>query len=249
MLIIVWIHYNYKRTNISRLILCLLVIMQFLTFARLPFVFTLGYFAFYYCKAINSKLIKAMGVCIAAIVTTILITILINNFFNVGLNYFENEAENTIRLYSLSKAGEIIKDNGFFGVGIGRFGDRASVLYNSDIYYKYSFRTDMIKFAFDKPGSMFESHLAKQIIETGIIGTLLFYGVFLILIINSKGSSGKKNPIFLLKYLTLVILLNSIFNPIYTIPLYLITCLLSSTEDNQTSYIKSRKDTNLSYVF
>lgn len=88
-------------------------------------------------------------------------------------NYLKDDMEDTIRMFALQKSAEIFVDHPLLGTGIGTFGCRASIKYDSYVYNDYNF--DRFKsLMYSSSGNIFESYLSKIIIETGIVGILFF---------------------------------------------------------------------------
>lgn len=93
-------------------------------------------------------------------------------------NYLKDDMEDTIRMFALQKSSEIFVDHPLLGTGIGTFGCRASIKYDSYVYTSYDF--DRFKsLMYSSAGNIFESYLSKIIIETGVVGILFFAYFFL----------------------------------------------------------------------
>lgn len=212
------------KKDVKHLMICILsVAIVILTGSRFPLVLLaiiILYELYFRLKekySINSKIILKIMFCII-LISLVLVAI---NYKKIGA-YIYNE-KSSIRIYSLTKVPEILIKYPILGTGIGTYSCRASIQYNSTVYEEFNFSKDMIKFATENISSGFESHLAKQLIETGILGTLLYYGYFinfLYVAINKKN----KNVILFVS----IVLLNSIINQIYSIPLILIVGILIS---------------------
>lgn len=209
---IVWLHNKYFYNVMVKIIIVFLTILMIRTFSRLPLAFLILYFIVYYYLRINKKLRIIMVLTMLMIGVSFVMSYRVDPFSK----YLSDDINNTIRIYSLIKTPEIMSDsfkNLFMGVGVEQF------VANSDnkLFYRYNFSQNVVNFAMTNKASAFESHAAKQLIETGIIGTMLFYGFFICLFFRQKELLGK--------YFIAILLLSSVLNPFYSIPFIYITAL------------------------
>ncbi|MBI5099729.1 MAG: O-antigen ligase family protein [Nitrospirae bacterium] len=110
-----------------------------------------------------------------------------NNNFNMpailNLSLPKNEESvniNDIRMYTRYKAVAIWKEHPFIGVGPGMFGGIVSFKYNSHIYEEYNF----IQMGWLKQIRSIEQFWFQILAEMGVIGSLLFINLIIILLIT-----------------------------------------------------------------
>lgn len=212
------------KKDIKYLIISIIsLVIVILTGSRFPLailIIMLLYDIFFRIKEkykINTKIIFIIITCLL-LITLIMLGI---NYEKIE-DYIDNE-KSSIRLYSLTKVPEILSKYPILGTGIGTYSCRVSIQYKSVVYEEFNFSEDMLNFATENISSGFESHLAKQLIETGLVGTILYYGYFINILIHAIKKKNKDVILFIL-----IMLLNSIINQIYNLPLVLISGILIS---------------------
>ena len=128
-------------------------------------------------KIINlfSKKLNKMFISMLILMIPILV---ITNYSGIK-SYLEDDIKHTIRFYGIKKSVDILEDYPLLGTSIGTFNGKGSLLYNKTVYNAYEFRQHYLDLALIS-SSGFESQLARQLIETGILGTILYYGVLYI---------------------------------------------------------------------
>ena len=93
MILVIWIHHNYSKNTVLKLLIVFLLLMQFLTFSRLPLVLTISYFIIVYFNTIKDVLIKKV-----ILISVVIITIFVLPYFYSSIfeSFLEDEAEHTI---------------------------------------------------------------------------------------------------------------------------------------------------------
>lgn len=214
----------YNKKYIQSLIY---VLILFGTQTRLTIViFEIGIVLIILSKVINlfGKKLNKMFISIIILIIPILV---MTNYSSIN-SYLEEDVENTIRFYSIKKSIEIFKDYPLLGTSIGTFNGNGSLLYNKTIYNKYKFSQASLETALES-SSGFESQLARQLIETGIIGVILFYSIF----ISRAVYLFRKRKLIYGKYilfLNIVNMINSLLNPLYSLPLITFSLISISYE-------------------
>ena len=132
--------------------------------------------------------------------------------------YEDYSSRSTIKLYSMKKAGEILLDNPFVGVGIGNFGTQYSM--RSWVYQKYDFDNKMKSGLFEAKSGI-ESYLTVIFVENGIIfGCLYIFLIYrLFMGLSGKFVNKKKIAMFFS-----VFILSLLYYPLY-MPQFLISYL------------------------
>ena len=206
-----WKIYNKKYIQSSIYVLILLGTQTRLTIA----IFIIGIALMILNKVMNLLGKKLNKMFISIIILIIPIFIMTN--YNSIIAYLDEDVENTIRFYGIKKSIEIVQDYPLLGTSIGTFNGKGSLLYNRMIYNNYQFSQGILNTAL-KSSSGFESQLARQLIETGILGTILYYSI----IIYSTSYLFTKTKLKYCKYFlffNLVNIINSLLNPLYSLPL------------------------------
>ena len=88
-----------------------------------------------------------------------------------------NRSTNTGRLFYIKKGFEVLKDYPVIGTGFGTFGDSAALVYSSPIYDDYGL-ANIYEYR-DKGGFYSDNQYIQIMVQTGIIGTILF-AIFLL---------------------------------------------------------------------
>ncbi|PGB06551.1 O-antigen ligase family protein [Bacillus toyonensis] len=137
-------------------------------------------------------------------------------------SFLQEDIDNSIRITGLVKGIEIAVDNPLFGVGIGNYGGQASIVGKSRIYDDYNFSYSYLNLLNERQSSGIETFFGQIIGESGIIGTISFYMIFILLVwrLNSSLKNIKEKKSYMIPsfYLLIVLVVSTIFNPIYTIP-------------------------------
>lgn len=157
-------------------------------------------------------------------------------------SFLQEDIDNSIRITGLVKGVEIALDNPLFGAGVGNYGGQASIVGKSKIYDEYNFSYNYLGLLNERQSSGIETFLGQIIGESGIIGTVSFYMIFILLIwrlsYGLKNIKEKKSYIVPSFYLLIVFVISTIFNPIYTIPfsvLVIIFCCALLFGKNKTT--------------
>lgn len=147
------------------------------------------------------------------------------------IGIIENE-QNSVRMIGINAGLKSLLNYPFFGSGIGTFGTETSFQVNSYVYNLldvsiYTTRTENLS-----SGNFFESGLFQKIIQVGIIGTIIYYYLFIDCIIQS---------LFYNEYLDFalisIIVTNSILNPLYRLP-----CIfLAGISVSHLNYLRKEK--------
>src|SRR5690606_15644671 len=80
------------------------------------------------------------------------------------------------RLYRLAKGFEVFSDNPVSGTGFGTFGSAASLSYKPALYKEYNIRSTFYS----------DNQYIVILVETGIVGTILFLGFLLSLALSFR---------------------------------------------------------------
>jgi hypothetical protein len=146
------------------------------------------------------------------------------------LELFLPDLESQIRFHGFRTVLVLITSVLFFGVGIGTIGNEGSMAANYDLYSSLG----IVRYG----GKDWESQLAKSLLQTGVIGTVMWYTPFVKSLhkIYIGGGQGRyRNLTF---FLLIYYIANSFINKSYTLPFLLLLCVLISAqyyEDNATS--------------
>ena len=120
------------------------------------------------------------------------------------------------------------------GSGIGTFGNSSSILYNKGfIYNTLGITAPNIGSHFNS-GNYYESTFAQKVVETGLIGTTIYYYFFLYPL-----KFYKRNKDLLDLLILLVFILNSIMNIAYQLPLIYISAIAYASLINQRTVVNS----------
>lgn len=218
LLVLIFMYELKKENKKQKIISCIIGLISlyslYLTQSRIVLAFAIGYFIFKILQKIVEKNNKKKNLFIAIIICLIIgistITI-ISNINNIK-NYLSDDIENTIRMYALQKSFEVFVKYPILGTGVGTFSDSASIKYNSYVYSEFNFYR-FKDFLTEESGNVFESYLAKVIIETGIIG-ILFHIVFF----KRYFKIAKRTNSTALYYLLICMCISMILNKAYQIP-------------------------------
>ena len=135
------------------------------------------------------------------------------------INMFSLDIEYQIRFVALRKIMELLPYIVFFGVGCGAIGNTYSADYNSQLYRKLSIER--------YSGYDWESTFAKCMIQTGVIGTVLWFYVFFDAIIKMIKKRNAYRDLALL--LMIYYVLNCFINKSYVMPMLAIVSVLVSS--------------------
>jgi|GEM_PF-5140812 hypothetical protein len=180
---------------------------------RLPMIVSLVAIVFFMWGKIKLKMRKYLLVFFGVVMGTFAYPVV-----NYVTQLYQTDIENQIRFIAIRLIYSMITSVLFFGVGIGNIGNANSIVYNRDLYQ----HLDVIRYG----GFDWESTIAKNLLQTGVIGTALWYAPFLInfyRVIKSNGEY-KNMTVFIFGYY----LANTILNKAYSIPFLFILCILSS---------------------
>ena len=187
---------------------------------RFPLVIAVAAIFWYFWKKISSQNKKYLFWIIIFTVVGLAYPI----YLHVS-DLFALDFQNQIRFVALRSVMKLLKDVLMFGVGIGNLGNSGSITNNYDLYRQLN----MIGF-----GDVdWESQLAKSLLQTGLIGTILWYCPFILYfykIYTKKRQDKYKNlTSFLLGYY----IVNSFINKSYTLPFLVVLCVVISVELNE----------------
>lgn len=214
-------------------------IIVILTKSRFPLVISIFMLLYEFIFRLKEKYnISKKNIIIAISCILLIMLIILSMNYKKIEEYIENE-RSSIRLYSLEMVPRILSKYPILGTGVGTYSCKVSIQYKSTVYEEFDFSKHMLNFATENISSGFESHLAKQLIETGIMGTVLYYGYF----INMLHCAIKKKNKDMICFI-LVMLVNSIINQIYSIPLVLILGILISNMYVKEESIDERNSIN-----
>lgn len=184
--------------------------------SRLPIIITILYiiikYIYYRLKSTTKLLIK-----IAALISVI--------FYFASMNFqrydYLNNEEETIRYKTIDLSLTVCQEYPLLGYGLGSYGLPQS-LKSSDIY-NYSHSSESIKYIISKDGTR-EAFFFQMLIEIGIVGVILYYMPFLLIMI--KSFRRKLYDLFLL--LSFGVVFQSFFNGLYQMPIFFYVALLSA---------------------
>lgn len=189
---------------------------------RFPLVITiLGVFWYIWGK-LSKRSQKYLGVFIFFVASILLYPI-----FQYIKNTFMYDFNNQIRFHALKIVFILLTKVLFFGVGVGNIGNINSITNNYDLYLNLN----MIKYGYID----WESHLAKCLLQTGIIGTIIWYFPFfkcLFRVYYTKQSKYKDILLFFISYY----IINSFINKSYNLPFLLLLCALISSKYYENNY-------------
>ena len=233
MTIALWYIYNNKY-----IMSLLYIVILFGTKTRLAIaIFIIGIVIMIFDKVINIFGTKLNKMFISVLILMIPILVM-TNYANIE-TYLDEDIDNTIRFYSIKKSIEILEDYPILGTSIGTFNGNGSLRYNKTIYNKYNFDNNFLNIAMES-SSGFESQLARQLIETGILGTLLYYSIFIntiIFLVNKNKTKYNKCFIFII----IVNIINSFLNPMYSLPLVIFSLIAISYNDTKYEEIRQQR--------
>lgn len=197
-----------KKTILSIVIILINLIAIYYTQSRVQLMATIMYiiYIFFYQNA-KYKIIK---VIIWLFLICIIGIIIIN--INSIMSYYQVDLDNAIRFYAISKIPEVLNRYPILGTGIGSFSTKESITNYSYVYSEFNFSQSIINVASIRSVSLFESNIAKQTIQTGMLGTIIYYLYFVIIYKENK----KSNEI---AFWILFIVANSMLNLMYAIQL------------------------------
>lgn len=148
--------------------------------------------------------------------------------FQYFKNIFMYDFNNQIRFHALKIVFILLANVILFGVGVGNIGNIHSITNNYDLYLGLN----MIKYGYID----WESHLAKSLLQTGIVGTIIWYFPFfkcLFKIYNTKQEKYRDILLFFILYY----IVNSFLNKSYNLPFLLLLCVLISSKYYENNYI------------
>lgn len=202
-----------KNSKVSSVIF---VISMILSGSRIPIVLFISYWLWKYR---NTKLFTVkLKYIIAEITLLSLAVILSTGMISKFIKYEESSIRYQGLVFSFKVLSEI--DNFLIGTSIGSYGNSNSfVEIESPIYKKYKFPESYLDIVNTSSGT--ESFLFNSLVELGVTGTLLYY---LILFLSLKQVLERKFRSFFIS----IVLLYSIFYPLYTLPfIYLVPYFFS----------------------
>ncbi len=221
---------NQNTKSIMKVIQIGLVLLNivaiYYTLARVQLFALILYFLFLIYNKIKRYNKKVLFIIL--IVTITIIAIIISMNIEKILYEYEGDFENAIRFYAISKIPEVLNKYPILGTSLGSFSTEESIKNNSYVYTEFQFATYILNTAKEVSTSLFESNFAKQMIQTGLLGTLLYYSYFYILYKENKNN-------FHAKYWILFVVANSILNLIYSVQILVPLALIISNfkEENE----------------
>lgn len=199
---------NNKFIKIPKVLYLLAFIGIFISVSRSVLLVLIGFFIYILINSIINKNIKDFIIKIILVVIAFLISFGLNIAKNKVIDYLDkkstdvtiiipdssDEEKVTIldrwkefengktldnsktdgRVYRIKLGFEIFKDNKVYGTGFGTFGSAASKMVTPDLYADYDI----------EPGFYSDNEYIKIVVETGIIGTVL-YSLFIISLLVS----------------------------------------------------------------
>lgn len=183
---------------------------------RFPLIVAAGAVLFYLWNNLKKEWRKYFLVCLLSIVVLTVIPL-----YRFLTEIFSLDIESQIRFIAIRMIFVMIQYVIFFGVGIGNIGNTNSYLENSDLYVKY----DIL----GSKGYDWESQFAKSMLQTGVIGTILWYYPFIYALRKVYGGRESRMKTLTI-YLLWFFLINSIINKTYELPFLLIVVVLSSSQ-------------------
>ncbi|MDK2830224.1 MAG: hypothetical protein PWP67_3060 [Clostridium butyricum] len=135
---------------------------------------------------------------------------------------FSTDFENQVRFVALRAIFSLITNVLLFGVGIGCLGNEKSILYNIDLYRAL----DLIKYGMLD----WESQFAKNLLQTGIVGTVIWYVPFISCLHKVIKSTGEYKIVTM--YMLIFYITNTILNKGYSMPFLVVMCILVAIQLN-----------------
>lgn len=136
----------------------------------------------------NPKKIKITSVVVGCVFIYFLLftTLLCSYSMQDKLKFYFSQDTEAVRTVLLQKAMLINKDTFGFGAGFGMYGSAVSANYHySELYYKYDI-SDLYGARPDKPSFITDQWWAWYLGEVGILGTIIFMGGLVFIIIKLK---------------------------------------------------------------
>lgn len=221
-----------KKNKYYIVIIILNLISIYLTMARLQLFLLIAYFIYCLYNKISNNYFK-----IIFVLTSVLICVLtlLTNYDKIFGN-FSDDFDNAIRFYAIKKVPEVLNEYPLLGTGIGSFSTLESIELNSYVYNEFDFSHSIMETVQKTSVSLFESNFAKQLIQTGIIGTSLYYFYFYILYKSLKYKKGKSINA---KFWLMCIMISSVLNVIYDVQLLVpLALLIANTNTNREEEVK-----------
>lgn len=209
---------NNKNTKIYVGIIIINLITIYFTMARLQLFMIVIYFGYIFYQKINIIGVKFLIILI--LVLSCIIGLL--NYSKI-LNNYNDDINNAVRFQAIKKVPEVLSKYPLLGTGIGSFSTKKSIELNSYVYDEFNFSNKVVEMAEKSSVSLFESNISKQLIQTGILGTLLYYSYFFMLYVNLNSKDKRSENI---KFWLIFIFVSNLLNVIYDIQLLVPLALL-----------------------
>ncbi len=215
-----------KKSKLYILIIVLNLSCIYFTLARLQLFIIIIYVMYFIYQKINKTSIKIMvflllaGSCIFTLMD-----------YKKILNNYTNDIDNAIRFQAIKKVPEVLNKYPLLGTGVGSFSTKESIELNSYVYNEFNFSNIIIETAKKSSMSLFESNMAKQLIQTGILGTLLYYSYFFMLYKKIRNNDRKSINA---KFWLIFIVISSALNVIYDVQLLVPLALLIANINTKT---------------
>lgn len=210
-----------KKSKRYILLILLNVIALYLSAARMQMFIGICYIIY---RIYMNKKDKIFRILITVLIIVVVFVIIMN--INLIFDYYQKDLESAIRFYAISKIPDVLYEYPLLGTGLGTFSTEESIEKNSYVYSKFDFASSKVEVAARMTTSMFESNIAKQLIQTGILGTIVYYAYFLFLY---KQIKKKEKDEYLIKFWIIFIIINSILNLAYNIQILVPFALLVSS--------------------
>lgn len=185
---------------------------------RFPLIVAMAAIIYYLWYKISAKKRKYLMIMVIAVGIVCLYPM-----YKYATELYAVDIEYQVRFVALRMISKAWNNVALFGLGIGSIGNQYSMLYNYSLYQQLG----AVRYgAFD-----WESQLAKSLLQTGIIGTILWYYPYirgLKMCWQAEENKDKRLAIFLV----LFFLADSVINKTYDLPFTLIVFVFISEQMN-----------------
>lgn len=201
--------------------------------SRIPILLTILYILYKYVYLKARSMARPIIFLLAAIV-------LVVAFWGIAAeakSYSQSE-ENTIRYMTIMKGGEVLSDYPIAGYGFGSYGTVESIKQMSPFYGAYP--DEAAKKTIAK-GTTREAFAFQIIIETGLLGFVLYYYSFFASAFNAM----RRKNYDLFYIILFAFILQSFMNGVYQMPVFFIMCFMEGASKHVL--IGTRQETNAAF--